>query len=122
MMKQIYPSDYQYIQDKEISPLMGIRIDDPSFKLCPICLDNINKDTYETKCCNTYFHKSCFDEWVFHQNKLSCPICRHPYITLDLSEKPQYIKETCRECCKCLFVVFFIGYVGFWAYISIIKT
>jgi hypothetical protein len=54
---------------------------------CPICLDIINIDDYNSKNfnitflnCNHVYHTNCLQEWVKQQlnniNKCSCPMCR----------------------------------------------
>lgn len=47
-------------------------------KTCSICLDNFKPGTFKRKMpqCRHEFHKKCIDEWLYKDNKLSCPICR----------------------------------------------
>lgn len=41
---------------------------------CPICLDKIEKEGYQTKKCHHEFCKECFKQWT--DDHKSCPLCK----------------------------------------------
>ncbi|KAK5992526.1 hypothetical protein PT974_05937 [Cladobotryum mycophilum] len=48
---------------------------------CPICFDELNKDSSEELVwcrlsCGQNFHKACFDNWVRVRGRHTCPLCR----------------------------------------------
>lgn len=47
-------------------------------KQCSICLDHFKKGKYKRKMpnCRHEFHKKCIDEWLYKDEKFSCPVCR----------------------------------------------
>ena len=42
---------------------------------CPICLEIIKKNCYETSCKHK-FHKKCLQEWKNKNREATCPVCR----------------------------------------------
>lgn len=54
---------------------------------CPICFEEMNKDTETIKCvitCKNWFHKECMNIWL--NNHDNCPLCRSPWVTGDTCE------------------------------------
>ena len=43
--------------------------------LCPICLDEIMMHEINTSC-GHHYHQSCLEEWLVHDTKKQCPVCR----------------------------------------------
>lgn len=57
-------------------------------KECTICMDDITKDDFVTKC-HHRFHKKCLNEWISQYSNTECPICR--------KELGLYVFETKRQ-------------------------
>ncbi len=52
--------------------------DDSNKKECAICLNNIEKNKFKTRC-NHYFHKECLKDWCkISSGPCKCPLCRAP--------------------------------------------
>ena len=52
--------------------------EDEQHKKCAICLEDFRKGKYKRNMpkCSHEFHKTCIDQWLYKDNKLSCPVCR----------------------------------------------
>ena len=44
--------------------------------ICPICIENFEKETIVRLDCNHVYHKDCLEMWIINNNNDECPYCR----------------------------------------------
>lgn len=100
----------------EATPLNSIIIQDSmNFKMCPICLDEIEKNLFKTVCCSQYFHKKCYQDWVYNKKKFFCPICRHQHKNQDIGDtNARKLSKDCGSCVRYMCCAVCSVYLMYW--------
>lgn len=57
---------------------------------CAVCLNNMRKSSkvWQLRNCSHVFHKQCLERWLSYDNRMTCPLCRAPLVTVSSSASP----------------------------------
>jgi len=60
---------------------------------CPICYENLSKDTITIEGCNHTFHSKCIYKWINNNESPSCPLCRCQIVPRSMRSKKNIINN-----------------------------